>query len=145
MYLAISATVVSAALIREEDKKQLPVYYVNQAFQGVEARYPRIDKIAFALIVASRKLRPYFQANPILVMTDQPIRKSMNKPKVAGRMVQWAIELSPSSTTPRQPLRHRLCRTSSLSSPFQMKIASRTRQNGGRYRPMVRQPRKGEE
>ena len=44
--------------------------------------------------MASRKLRQYFQANPILVMTDQPIRKSMNKPKTAGRMVQWAIELS---------------------------------------------------
>ena len=27
-------------------------------------------------------------------MTDQPIKKSMNKPEVAGRMVQWAIELS---------------------------------------------------
>ena len=60
---------------------------VSQAFQGAEAKYLRIEKIAFALIVASRKLRPYFQANLILVMTDQPIRKSMNKPKVAGRMV----------------------------------------------------------
>ena len=27
-------------------------------------------------------------------MTDQPIKKAMNKPKVAGWMVQWAIELS---------------------------------------------------
>ena len=27
-------------------------------------------------------------------MMDQPIRKSINKPKAAGRMVQWAIELS---------------------------------------------------
>ena len=27
-------------------------------------------------------------------MTDQPIKKSMNKPETAGRMVQWAIELS---------------------------------------------------
>ena len=44
--------------------------------------------------MASRKLRQYFQANPILVMMDQPIKKSMNKPEVAGRMVQWAIELS---------------------------------------------------
>ena len=78
---------MSAALIREEDKTQLPVYYVSQAFQGVEAKYPRIEKIAFALIVASRKLRPYFQANPILVMTDQPIKKSMNKTKAVGRMV----------------------------------------------------------
>ena len=27
-------------------------------------------------------------------MTDQPIKKSMNKPEAAGRMVQWAIELN---------------------------------------------------
>ena len=27
-------------------------------------------------------------------MTDQPIRKAMNKPEAAGQMVQWAIELS---------------------------------------------------
>ena len=94
LYLAVSTSVVSATLITEEGKKQLPVYYVSQAFQGAEFRYPRIEKIAFALIVASRKLRQYFQSNPILVMTDQPIKKSMNKPEAAGRMVQWAIELS---------------------------------------------------
>ena len=92
--MAVSTTVVSAALIREEAKKQLPVYYVSQAFQGAEFNYPRIEKITFALIVASRKLRQYFQANPILVMTDQPIRKSMNRPEVAGRIIQWEIELS---------------------------------------------------
>ena len=58
--LAVSTTVVSAALIHEEAKKQLPVYYINQAFQGAESNYPRIEKIAFTLIVASRKLRQYF-------------------------------------------------------------------------------------
>ena len=94
LYLAISASTVSATLIREEGKKQLPVYYVNQAFQGAKSRYPSIEKIVFALIVASRKLRQYFQANSILVMMDQPIKKSMNKPKATGRMIQWAIELS---------------------------------------------------
>ena len=57
LYLAVSTTAVSATLIREEAKKQLPVYYVSQAFQGTESNYPRIEKIAFALIVASRKLR----------------------------------------------------------------------------------------
>ena len=70
LYLVVSTLEVSAALIREEGKKQLPVYYVSQAFQEAEFRYPRIEKITFALIVASRKLRQYFQSNPILVMTD---------------------------------------------------------------------------
>ena len=46
------------------------------------------------MIVASRKLRPYFQAHTILVITDQPLRKAMGRPDVAGRMVQWAVELS---------------------------------------------------
>ena len=94
LYLAVSTTAVSAALIREEVKKQRPVYYVNQAFQGAESSYPRIEKISFALIVASHKLKQYFQANPILVMTDQLVKKSINKLEAARRMVQWAIELS---------------------------------------------------
>ena len=87
MYLAMSTTAVSIALIWEEGKKQLLVYYVSQAFHGPEVKYPRIKKIAFALIVAWHKLRPHFQANPILIMMDQPIKKSMNKAKAAGRMV----------------------------------------------------------
>ena len=60
LYLAVFAIVVSAALIREENWKQHPVYYISQAFQGAEARYSRIEKITFALIVASKKLCPYF-------------------------------------------------------------------------------------
>ena len=87
LYLVVSATVVSVALIQEEDGTQLLVYYVSQAFQGFEVNYPRIEKIAFALLVASRKLRPYFQVNPILVMKDQPIKKSMNNLEATRRMV----------------------------------------------------------
>ena len=87
LYLAVSITVVKATLIREENKIQHPMYYISQAFQGTEARYPRIEKITFALIVASRKFRPYFQANPIVVMTNQPIKKAMNKLEAARRMV----------------------------------------------------------
>ncbi|XP_075670242.1 uncharacterized protein LOC142640014 [Castanea sativa] len=60
LYLAVLAIAVSAALIREEGRKQLLVYYVSQAFQGAKSRYSRIEKIVFALVVASRKLRPYF-------------------------------------------------------------------------------------
>ena len=53
LYLAVSTTTVSATLIRKEDGMQLPIYYVSQAFQGAEAKYPQIDKIEFTLIVAS--------------------------------------------------------------------------------------------
>ena len=53
-----------------------------------------MEKLVFALITASRKLRHYFQAHAIVVMTDHPLKKSMNKLEAAGRLIQWAIELS---------------------------------------------------
>ena len=94
LYLAVSTMAVIATLIREENRVQLPIYYMSQTFQGAEAKYPCMEKIIFALVVASQKLHPYFQANPILVITDQPIKKAMNKPEATGRLVQWEIELS---------------------------------------------------
>ena len=78
LYLAVSQTAVSSTLIREEHKIQKPVYYTSQAFKGAEARYPSIEKMVFALIIASWKLRPYFQAHMIIVLTDQPMKKVMN-------------------------------------------------------------------
>ena len=91
LYLVVSNRAVSSALIREEGNVQKPVYYTSQAFQGAEASYLRMEKIVFALLVAFRKLRPYFQAHPIVVMTDQPIRKTMNKIEATGRLIQLAI------------------------------------------------------
>ena len=87
LYLAVSNTAVSSALIREERNVQKPVYYTSEAFQGAEASYPRMEKIVFALLVASKKLRPYFQAHPIIVMIDNLIRKTMNKIDAAGRLI----------------------------------------------------------
>ena len=87
LYLVMSAIAMSIALIQEEDRRQLPVYYVSQAFQGAEDKYPCIEKIAFTLIVVLCKLRPYFQVNFILVMMNQSINKLMNKPEVARRMI----------------------------------------------------------
>ena len=91
LYLAVSNIIVSLALIKEEENVQKPVYYTSQAFQGAEANYPRMEKITFALVVTSRKLCHYFQAHSIVVMTDQPIRKTMNMIEVVRRLIQWAV------------------------------------------------------
>lgn len=94
LYLAVSQTAMSSALIREEKRVQRPVYYTGQAFHGAEAKYPCLQKVTFALIVASRKLCPYFQAHLIIIMMDQTIKKAKNKPNGAKRLIQWVVELS---------------------------------------------------
>ena len=87
LYLVVTLHAVSSALIREEGKAQKPVYYTSRALRGAEGRYPLIEKLAFALITASRKLRHYFQAHVINVMIDHPLKKVMNKLEAAGRLI----------------------------------------------------------
>ena len=94
LYLAVTPHAVSSALVREEGRVQKSVYYTSRALRGAEGRYPQIEKLAFVLITASRKLRHYFQAHVINVMTDHPLKKAMNKLEAAGRLIQWAVELS---------------------------------------------------
>ena len=53
-----------------------------------------MEKLAFALITTARKLKPYFQAHTIVVLTDKPLRKAMSSSESAGRMTLWAVELS---------------------------------------------------
>ena len=60
LYLTISPTAVSAALVREEDRMQKPMYYTIRALQGAEEKYPSMEKLAFTLVTAARKLKPYF-------------------------------------------------------------------------------------
>uniref|UniRef100_A0A2N9HFX7 Reverse transcriptase RNase H-like domain-containing protein n=1 Tax=Fagus sylvatica TaxID=28930 RepID=A0A2N9HFX7_FAGSY len=94
LYLAVSPTAVNSAVLREENGQQLPIYYTSWAFRGAEKRYPLMEKLAFTLITAARKLQPYFQAHPIVLLTNHPLRKAMNKPNTTGRLIQWSIELS---------------------------------------------------
>ena len=94
LYFAISQAVVSAALVREEDGSQRPVYFTSQALQGAEERHPQMEKLAFALIAAVRKLKSYFQAHTIIVLIDKPLRRAMSSLEAAGPMALWTIELN---------------------------------------------------
>ncbi|RVW31532.1 hypothetical protein CK203_087975 [Vitis vinifera] len=95
MYLAVSEWAISAVLFRcPSPKEQKPIYYVSRALADVETRYSKMELTALALRSAAQKLRPYFQAHPVIVLTDQPLRNILHKPDLTGRMLQWAIELS---------------------------------------------------
>ncbi|KAK2996438.1 hypothetical protein RJ639_025575 [Escallonia herrerae] len=93
LYLAVAESAVSAVLIREQDGRQFPIYYVSKVLQGAEQRYPNAEKLAFALLIAARKLRQYFQSHTIIVLTDKPLRQILHKPDLLGRLVPWSIEL----------------------------------------------------
>ena len=46
------------------------------------------------MVTAARKLRPYFQAHVINVLTNHLLKRAMNKLEATGRLIQWAVELN---------------------------------------------------
>ncbi|KAI3767660.1 hypothetical protein L2E82_17975 [Cichorium intybus] len=93
IYLAASPDAISAVITVEREHQQRPVYFVSRALQGPELRYLQLEKLVLALIYAARRLRRYFQAHHIEVLTSQPIRQILLKPEKSGRLAKWAIEL----------------------------------------------------
>ena len=53
LYIAVSQAAVSAVLVKEEGGSQRPIYFISRAFRGAEERYPRMEKLAFALVTAA--------------------------------------------------------------------------------------------
>ena len=74
IYLGASQYPVSMTLVREEDRVQYPMYYVRHSLLDAETRYTLMEKLTYSLVVASRKLRPYFQAHRIGVLTKYPLK-----------------------------------------------------------------------
>ncbi|XP_038973752.1 uncharacterized protein LOC120105406 [Phoenix dactylifera] len=93
LYLAVSPVAVSLVLVRKESKLQKPVYYTSRVLRGAETRYSKLEKTAYALVVSAQRLRPYFQAHTIAVLTDQPVKQILQRSDRAGRTTKWAIEL----------------------------------------------------
>ena len=53
-----------------------------------------MEKLVFALVTVACKLKPYFQAHTMIVLTDKPLQRAMSSPEAVGQMALWAIELS---------------------------------------------------
>uniref|UniRef100_A0A2N9JBP4 Reverse transcriptase domain-containing protein n=1 Tax=Fagus sylvatica TaxID=28930 RepID=A0A2N9JBP4_FAGSY len=92
----VSRATDNSALIREDGGTQLPVYYTSKAFQGAEERYPAMEKLALALVIAARKLRPYFQSHKIIVLTNH-LLLTEEEPSEEKPDEDWEIEIDGSS------------------------------------------------
>ena len=71
LYVAATTQVVSTAIIVERQEEghalpvQRPVYFISEVLSETKTRYPQIHKLLYAVILARRKLRHYFEAYPL--------------------------------------------------------------------------------
>lgn len=94
LYIAIFDSTISGLLVKDDRDEQRPIFYVSKMLKVAEIRYTVSEKIVFAVITSARKLRPYFQSHPVIVLSDINIRTVLQSPNQSGRLTKWAIELS---------------------------------------------------
>jgi ribonuclease HI len=98
LYIAATDTAVSAVLVEERKEadalKQFPIYYVSEALSGSKLFYSEMEKMAYAVVMAKRKLRHYFQSHNVSVPTAFPLRDMFENMESTGRMGKWATKLA---------------------------------------------------
>ena len=92
-YLIVSEEAVNHAFLRREEKVQWLLYYVSKKVLDAKTRYPELEKLALALVVASRKLRHYFHLHSLKVLTNYLLSQVLQKLEASCRLLKWAIEL----------------------------------------------------
>jgi hypothetical protein len=98
LYVAASPHTVIAAFVQEQDRegttRKCRVYYVSEVLRTSKCNMTELEKIAYTVVMASRKLRHYFKAFKVRVTSDRGLGELFKNPEASVRIAKWAAELS---------------------------------------------------
>jgi hypothetical protein len=95
--------VVSTVIVVEREelnhvfKVQRPIYFISEVLNESKARYPQVQKLIYAILIISRKLKHYFNGYRVVVNTNFPLGDIIRNKDANRRIVKWAMELCPYS------------------------------------------------
>jgi hypothetical protein len=78
LYVFASHAAVNAVLVQEKQdgqaKKQVSVYFISEVLSSSKRNYTELEKVLYVVLMASKKLRHYFQSYHIMVPSSQPLQ-----------------------------------------------------------------------
>jgi hypothetical protein len=96
LYVAATTQVVSAGIVVKRTEEghalpvQRPVYYISKVLSEKKARYPQVQKLLYTVVLVRCKLRHYFEAHPVTVVSSFPLGEIIWNPDAAGRIAKWS-------------------------------------------------------
>jgi hypothetical protein len=108
--------VVSAVIVVERTVEghtlpvQRPIYYIIEVLSETKVRYPQIQKLLYAVVLALSKLRHYFEAHPVTVVSSFLLGEIIRNPDAAGMIAKWSVELMGETLTyaPRKAIKSQI-------------------------------------
>jgi hypothetical protein len=108
--------VVSVVIVveRTEEGHALPVqrsvYYISEVLSETKACYLQVQKLLYVVVLTRRKLRHYFEAHPVTVVSSFLLGEIIRNLDAASRIAKWSVELMGETLTyaPRKAIKSQI-------------------------------------